>query len=140
MLYLLYLAYQIFSRNSFTVSIIHTHISPHSRSNNTIQSLLTTSSFSIHPILVRITCIISILSLSYFSQSSSYYLLYCLILSHVTHLAHFATRLRPSVVPCIHIHTLCPSSEEKITTQASIISLYIWTNLDCSSVPSQSST
>ena len=43
-----------------------------------------------------------------------------LILSHMTHLPHFAAGLRLSVVSLIHIHTLCRSSEE-ITTQATII-------------------
>ena len=53
-------------------------------------------------------------------------MLYCFVHSHVTytwHLAHFAAG--PSAISCIHIHTLCPSLEEKITTQASITSLYI---------------
>ncbi|MPC18192.1 hypothetical protein E2C01_011068 [Portunus trituberculatus] len=37
-------------------------------------------------------------------------MLHQLILFHVTHLAHFAVGLRPPVVPCIRIHTLCPNS------------------------------
>ena len=57
--------------------------------------------------------------------------------SYVTHLVHFAAGLWPPVVPCVHIHTLCLSLEEKITTQASII--YHLTYIGASlSVPFQS--
>ncbi|MPC23222.1 hypothetical protein E2C01_016263 [Portunus trituberculatus] len=45
--------------------------------------------------------------------------------SPMSHLAHLAAGLRPPAVPSIHIHTLCPSSQEMVITQAATIPPFI---------------
>lgn len=109
-------------RISSPLSLIHSslHSAPGAAPSTPLQSFHSphvpspseTSASSLFPVLIHVLQL---------------YIVYCLIHPSVSHLAHFAMRLRPSLVPGIHIQTLCSSMEKKMTSLAYLIPhLILW--------------